>query len=244
MKFRYPVNYVAVTQKYKKGIHHGLDLGWNNKYGGKNQPIYAAADGVVCALKDNDKTNVGWGNYVKIDHGNNIYTLYAHLKQGIFVNIGQAVKQGEQIGIMDNTGHSFGNHLHFEIYEGGSSTKYKVDPLIRTYVYEGQIVSENADARDGLLYYKEESKEENIVNNANKNFEIGDKVLVLTGRATSGSDGSGSVTAEYHGIPEEGDVKYITLINKGAVRPYHLSNGPALGDRDRGWVSKEQIQKI
>lgn len=159
MKFRYPVNYVAITQKYKKGIHHGLDLGWNDKYGGKNQPIYAAADGIVCAVKDNDKTNVGWGNYVKIDHGNNNYTLYAHLKQGITVKKGQTVKQGEQIGIMGNTGHSSGNHLHFEIYEGGASTEYKVDPLTRTYVYEGQSVSENADARDGLLYYKEEPKE-------------------------------------------------------------------------------------
>jgi murein DD-endopeptidase MepM/ murein hydrolase activator NlpD len=154
MKFRYPVNYVAITQKFKKGKHHGIDLGWNSKHGGPEQAIYAAEGGVVVNVKDGDKSNVSWGNYVKIDHGNKIYTLYAHLKQGAVVKKGQKVKKGDLIGYMGNTGHSFGNHLHFEIYEGSADTTHRVDPLPRTYVYEGQTVSKGS--KDDVLYYVEE----------------------------------------------------------------------------------------
>ena len=156
MKFRYPVNYVAITQKFKQGKHHGLDLGWNSNHGGANQPIYAAEDGTVIIVKDNDKSNVSWGNYVKIDHGNKVYTLYAHLKQGAQVKKGQKVKKGDLIGYMGNTGHSNGNHLHFEVYEGSADTTHRVDPQSRTYVYEGQTTSNGS--KDIVKYYKEEPK--------------------------------------------------------------------------------------
>ncbi len=160
IKLRFPVNFIGITQKFKPGIHKGVDLGWNNKYGGKNAPIYAAADGVVCATKDNDKTKKSWGNYVKINHGNNVYTLYAHLKDGLKVKNKQKVKQGELIGYMGTTGHSFGNHLHYEVYKGGSATKYRVDPLLYTYVYPGQVVAESTKKEfPNLLYYTEEPKE-------------------------------------------------------------------------------------
>lgn len=154
MKFRYPVNYVSITQEFKQGKHHGLDLGWSSKHGGSEQPIYAAEDGTVIIVRDNDKSNVSWGNYVKIDHGNKIYTLYAHLREGAVVKKGQKVKKGDLIGYMGNTGHSFGNHLHFEIYEGSANTTHRVDPQPRTYVYEGQIVSEGS--KGAVLYYVEE----------------------------------------------------------------------------------------
>lgn len=154
MKFRYPVNYIAITQPYKRAKHNGMDLGWNSKHGGPEQPIYAAENGKVITVRDGDKSNVSWGNYVKIDHGNNIYTLYAHLKEGAVVKKGQEVKKGDLIGYMGNTGHSNGNHLHFEIYEGSANTTHRVDPQPRTYVYEGQIASEGS--KDDVLYYVEE----------------------------------------------------------------------------------------
>ena len=75
-------------------------------------------------------------------------------------------------------------------------------------------------------------------------FKVGDRVLV-TGVATEGSDGSGNQTAEYTGNPNDpDDIRYITAINQGAVRPYHISVGNTLGDGDRGWVSSNQIRKI
>lgn len=153
--FRYPVNYIAITD-YFSTSHRGLDLGWNSKYGGSNQPVYASKAGVVYAIKDNDKNGKSWGNFVKINHGNKVYTLYGHLKNGIKVKVGQKVKQGTLIGYMGNTGDAKGNHCHFEMYVGGEETKYRVDPLTRTYVYPGQIVSSNKDAIRGLKYYSTE----------------------------------------------------------------------------------------
>ena len=153
-KFRYPVNYIAITTYCIKGEHNGLDLGWNSKHGGKNQPIYAAADGKVYSIKDKDKTGKSWGNYVKIYHGNKIYTLYAHLKDGIKVKKGQKVKQGDLLGYMGNTGKAAGNHLHYEYYKGGASTKYRIDPEKYTYVYPDQTVSKVKAATKGLKYEK------------------------------------------------------------------------------------------
>lgn len=154
-KFRYPVNYIAITTYFKKGVHNGLDLGWNSKHGGKNQPIYAVADGKVYSTKDKDKSGKSWGNYVKIKHSLKVYTLYGHLKNGLKVKKGQKVKQGDLLGYMGNTGNSGGNHLHYEVYIGGASTKYRVDPEKYTYVYNDQKVSKNKNATKGLKYAKE-----------------------------------------------------------------------------------------
>ena len=151
-KLRYPVNYIAITTYFKKGIHNGLDLGWNSKHGGKNQPIYAAGDGKVYSIKDKDKTGKSWGNYVKIKHSKGIYTLYAHLKEGLKVKKGQKVKQGDLLGFMSNSGVAKGNHLHYEYYKGGASTRYRVDPERYTYVYPDQTVSKNKEATKGLKY--------------------------------------------------------------------------------------------
>lgn len=75
-------------------------------------------------------------------------------------------------------------------------------------------------------------------------FNIGDKVCVK-GYATESSDGSGEQTADYGGNPNDpSDIRYITDINNGAIRPYHISVCNTLGDGDRGWVSKDQIRKI
>ena len=153
-KLRYPVNYIAITTYFKKGVHNGLDLGWNSKHGGKNQPIYAAGDGKVVSIKDNDKTGKSWGNYVKIKHESGIYTLYAHLKNGIKVKKGQKVKMGDLLGHMGNTGKAAGNHLHYEYYKGGASTSYRVDPEKYTYVYSDQVVSKISSATKGLKYVK------------------------------------------------------------------------------------------
>lgn len=118
-----------VTQAYKQGTHNGIDIvGVNN---GVNVCDYllAHSDGkVVKAVDglDNDKTNSSnYGNYVKIEHANGYATLYAHIKKAtIKVKEGQAVKQGDVIGYMGNTGYSFGAHLHFEVFENGQ----KIDP--------------------------------------------------------------------------------------------------------------------
>lgn len=106
-----------ITQEYKKGVHNGIDL---VGYKAKTCYILAHSDGEVVGVKNNCnknyKTGGSYGNYVKIKHNDGYYTLYAHLKyKTVCVNVGDKVRQGDIIGYMGNTGHSFGSHLHWEV---------------------------------------------------------------------------------------------------------------------------------
>lgn len=100
--------------KWRWGKHHdAIDIA----YLPLNSPIYAAGNGTV--VKAQKGTGSAWtlGNYVVISHGNNIYTLYAHLNT-ISVSAGQTVSKGKVIGGMGKTGHATGIHLHFGVYVG------------------------------------------------------------------------------------------------------------------------------
>lgn len=96
-------------------MHEGIDIA---APGGT--PIVASASGTVILA--------GWlggyGNLVVIDHGGGLSTAYAH-QSSIAVGVGQAVSQGQVVGYVGSTGHSTGNHLHFEVRVNGAA----VDPL-------------------------------------------------------------------------------------------------------------------
>ncbi len=66
----------------------------------------------------------GYGNIVVIDHGGGLATAYAH-QSALGSSTGQQVAQGQVIGYVGSTGHSFGPHLHFEVRVNGAA----VDPL-------------------------------------------------------------------------------------------------------------------
>lgn len=106
-----------ITGEYKN--HGGTDIGAS--YG---SAIYAADSGTV--VRSADGWNGGWGNYVMIDHGNGMQTLYAHMSSRA-VSVGQTVSRGQTIGYVGSTGMSTGPHLHFEMYINGS----RVDPQTR-----------------------------------------------------------------------------------------------------------------
>ena len=84
-------------------------------------PIYAAASGYVQVA---GWSSGGYGNYVIIYHGkmsdgNDYSTLYGHMRS-VATSAGKYVKQGELIGYVGSTGNSTGNHLHLEVWKGGS----------------------------------------------------------------------------------------------------------------------------
>jgi len=92
-------------------MHWGVDL---VKKG--NVPIVSAADGVVIRAYQSSS----YGNVVYITHnidGKTFTSVYAHMKS-FQVSSGQTVSKGQQIGVMGNTGQSFGQHLHFELHAG------------------------------------------------------------------------------------------------------------------------------
>lgn len=108
--YGYRVHPIYGTVKF----HAGEDI--PASYGAE---ILAAASGTV--------TTAGWvsgyGNYTVIDHGGGTMTAYGH-QSSIIVSVGQYVEQGQVIGYVGSTGNSTGPHLHFEVYQNGST----VDP--------------------------------------------------------------------------------------------------------------------
>jgi peptidoglycan hydrolase CwlO-like protein len=108
-------------------MHYGIDIGKNGRSG--DVPIVAVQDGTVVRAYYSSS----YGNTVMIAHqvnGKPVTTLYAHM-ENLEVSTGQSVSKGQRLGLMGNTGQSFGAHLHFEVHEGGwnGAKSNAVDPL-------------------------------------------------------------------------------------------------------------------
>lgn len=78
-------------------------------------PIVAASSGQVAWATYSTTA----GNWVGIDHGNGVYSVYMHMS-AILVSTGQTVSQGQTIGLVGTTGSSTGNHLHFSVRVNGA----------------------------------------------------------------------------------------------------------------------------
>ena len=88
---------------------------------GTGSPIYASASGTVTTVS----YNVARGNYVVINHGNGLSTLYQHCS-ATYVSAGQSGSAGQNIAAVGTTGYSTGPHLHFEVWVNGTP----VDPRL------------------------------------------------------------------------------------------------------------------
>lgn len=100
----------GTISQYFAWYHGGVDIA------NRSLPTILAADsGTVVTA---GWSNVGYGNYVIIDHGNGYRTLYGHMS-AIYVVTGQTVGRGSAIGKMGSTGRSTGPHLHFEVIRNG-----------------------------------------------------------------------------------------------------------------------------
>lgn len=86
--------------------HAGVDIA-----APKGSSVYASSEGVVLRTGYDAK---GYGHFIEVRHPNSLTTLYGHLSR-VDVASGQAVEQGERIGLVGSTGRSTGPHLHFEV---------------------------------------------------------------------------------------------------------------------------------
>jgi murein DD-endopeptidase MepM/ murein hydrolase activator NlpD len=118
---RYPVDYPRITSNFNWRRYHpvlkrnrphlGTDFGT-----GRGAPIRTTADGVVAFAS----WDGGYGNLVKVNHGNGYETRYAHLSRfAPNIRRGRRVKQGQIIGYSGDTGLATAPHLHYELRQNG-----------------------------------------------------------------------------------------------------------------------------
>ncbi len=119
-----PLEYTRITS----------ECGWRDRVFGAGQEyhngcdipvpygtdIYAANTGTVVTATD----HWSYGNYIMIDHGGGIITLYAHNSK-LLVKVGDKVTRGQVIAKAGSTGQSTGNHLHFSIRENGAWVNHR-----------------------------------------------------------------------------------------------------------------------
>lgn len=122
---RMPLKEYVVSSPFGKRVspvygtwknHNGVDLA-----APQGTPVYACKRGTVAYVFENDKI---FGNYVILQHANNMTSVYAHLAS-VTVQQGQDVFTGTKIGTVGTTGAATGPHLHFEVRQNGRPT----DPL-------------------------------------------------------------------------------------------------------------------
>jgi len=118
--FKFPLaTYTRVSDDYGMRLHP--TLGVNQFHNGVDfaspggTAIYAAYDGEVAAAA----YSTTMGNYIFLDHGDGLYTIYMHAS-ALYVKKGDVVVKGETIAAVGTTGRSTGNHLHFSVRLNGS----------------------------------------------------------------------------------------------------------------------------
>ena len=110
-------------------MHEGIDL-----VAPAGTPVYAAADGVVVGAAPNG----GYGNWIRIEHGGKLATVYGHLMAfAPGIEPGESVVRGELIGFVGSTGRSTGAHLHFEVLDNGKAVNPINHPELKAMQLRG-----------------------------------------------------------------------------------------------------------
>lgn len=103
--------------------HNGLDI-----VGDDSKDVLCPVSGTVKSstiIMDKSNSTWEWGNYVRVDDAQGNRLFFCHLDSRA-VSVGQKVNPGDKLGVMGNTGYSFGAHTHFEVRK--SDGKTTLDP--------------------------------------------------------------------------------------------------------------------
>lgn len=134
MRIPFNCSKVKLTSPYGKrtldgttAMHTGYDI-----VGIGSSTVSAVSGGrVVRSRIVTDKSDLTWqwGNYVCIETESGQYHYYCHLASRA-VSEGQTVKRGDTLGVMGNTGYSFGAHLHFEVRQSDRRTSVSPESVL------------------------------------------------------------------------------------------------------------------
>lgn len=102
------------------GYHTGVDL-----VGTGSKQIYPINSGTVISKNAH---GAAYGNHVVIKHSDGYLSLYAHMST-VYVKVGQTVTKNTVVGIMGNTGNSYGAHLHLEVHQGAYKYPATINPV-------------------------------------------------------------------------------------------------------------------
>jgi hypothetical protein len=150
---RFAIDFVQLNEKSMLFTGDMLKVSDYEYFGDE---IYSVADGTVVGLQDGlpeqipgklpeDATiQMAGGNYVVIDIGNGRFAFYAHMQPGsLKVKKGDAVKQGQVLGLLGNTGNTDTPHLHFHVMDGPSALLANGLPYVFTsFTGQGRITDE------------------------------------------------------------------------------------------------------
>jgi len=148
----------AVGQTYNGSFSHSGNIRYSVDFvmplktqvhaarGGRVVQVYEASDEGGESMEYKDKSN-----FLIIEHTDGTFSEYAHLsKNGVLVNVGQKVHEGQLIALSGNTGYSSGPHLHFMVVgvnDDGSNesipVRFKTKEGIRTQLSEGTTYTAN-----------------------------------------------------------------------------------------------------
>lgn len=130
--------------EWRGGTHYGIDIG---DVGIKGTWVTAPLPGTVVEA-NSDGWNKGFGNYVIIDHGSGLSTVYAHLDEVHYI-AGQSVARGSVLGTVGSTGWSTGPHLHFEIRVDGEVSSELMDLFTARFAPSVKVSFNESDGTGG-----------------------------------------------------------------------------------------------
>lgn len=176
----------GITKGYSS-THKGIDIGWHSVE--LDNQIKAHSEGTVVWVQTGQKNNKNatgnksYGNAIKIKHNNGMYTLYAHLKS-VKVKKGQNVVLQQIIGIMGNTGKSYGRHCHFEVRD-------KNDKRINPTMYlNADLPKTNTGKRYMLLFAKYFRTAASATSKAIKKLPVGTIIQSIDDKIYTSKTGS------------------------------------------------------
>lgn len=131
----WPTEYRVITQHFGSNPHYYRQFGLPGHEGvdlraPSGSKIFCVAPGRVYVVQNNPKGH-NYGIHVRVQHAGGYVTTYAHLQEA-FVGVGDDVQAGSVLGLADNTGNSFGSHLHLTLKKRGAKVgnwpKEIIDP--------------------------------------------------------------------------------------------------------------------